>query len=544
MLWSCLWGAVGLVGLSGCSIFAFNLDTCGDGILNASTEVCDDNNTDGGDGCNENCTGFEVCGDGVIDAFLGETCDDKNTDGGDGCDTLCQIELGFQCEDEPSLCNGICGDGLLRGAEQCDDANTNAGDGCDAVCRIERGFSCAGEPSTCNADCGDGNVAGTETCDDANNENGDGCDQTCQIDVDALVNCGGNVQAGEFPTIAAALDATIDTPKPIIGVLSGPVCNESVSILNRKDLLLVGFGSLNAPPQINGDEEHALLVDNNKAEKVTIRHFFLVSDNDDGGTVITQGKAQTFLQQVAIQNRDGIADAFNNTSLAVDCISDQGGGNDGITLIDQSVIFSTFGGGLRARNKARVIISNSLLFDNGFEDDGILENFNDSLLGGLSVINDAVLAAVFVVLDSNIKDEFNDTAMDCQFDGASGKGFLNSSIIINNNNNAQIDSECIVTGTNQFQNADFLDDVDNPLNIGNINADPLFTAPGNLNNLGGYRLNAGSPSIDTARPDLIEADLPFDAETIFGVDPLDHDFDGNPRAADADPQDMGIFEIP
>jgi cysteine-rich repeat protein len=44
-----------------------------------------------------------VCGDGHIDP--GEGCDDHNAVDGDGCDSHCQVEPGFQCDGEPSVCD-------------------------------------------------------------------------------------------------------------------------------------------------------------------------------------------------------------------------------------------------------------------------------------------------------------------------------------------------------------------------------------------------------------------------------------------------------
>ncbi len=43
-----------------------------------------------------------------------------------------------------------CGDGLVRLAETCDDGNGSLGDGCDDTCQVEPGFSCGGQPSVCN----------------------------------------------------------------------------------------------------------------------------------------------------------------------------------------------------------------------------------------------------------------------------------------------------------------------------------------------------------------------------------------------------------
>jgi cysteine-rich repeat protein len=66
-------------------------DLCGNGDLD-NDEVCDDGNTDAGDGCRADCLGIEECGDGLVDALAGETCDDGGTALGDGCDDLCQLD--------------------------------------------------------------------------------------------------------------------------------------------------------------------------------------------------------------------------------------------------------------------------------------------------------------------------------------------------------------------------------------------------------------------------------------------------------------------
>ena len=42
-----------------------------------------------------------------------------------------------------------CGDGVIEGTEECDDNGTVPGDGCDASCEIEPGWTCEGEPSVC-----------------------------------------------------------------------------------------------------------------------------------------------------------------------------------------------------------------------------------------------------------------------------------------------------------------------------------------------------------------------------------------------------------
>jgi cysteine-rich repeat protein len=79
-----------------------------------------------------------VCGDGVIIAGS-EVCDDGNTNDDDGCSSACVVEQGFICSGAPSACALACGNGVLGdgAGEQCDDGNTNDGDGCSSVCQVE-----------------------------------------------------------------------------------------------------------------------------------------------------------------------------------------------------------------------------------------------------------------------------------------------------------------------------------------------------------------------------------------------------------------------
>jgi len=46
-----------------------------------------------------------VCGNAVIET--GETCDDGNRDASDGCDSTCDVETGYDCVGEPSVCTPI-----------------------------------------------------------------------------------------------------------------------------------------------------------------------------------------------------------------------------------------------------------------------------------------------------------------------------------------------------------------------------------------------------------------------------------------------------
>lgn len=165
--------------------------TCGDGIAVAPFEVCDDNNTNDGDGCSATCTAERgwtclstcqptACGDGVR-ALPAEGCDDGNTMAGDGCSPACEPEVGFDCEHTAddtdlvadSLCDAICGNGLRAASEGCDDGNSITGDGCSASCELEAGWTCIvgiGQTSVCRPLCGDGLIRGDEVCDDNNED--------------------------------------------------------------------------------------------------------------------------------------------------------------------------------------------------------------------------------------------------------------------------------------------------------------------------------------------------------------------------------------
>jgi cysteine-rich repeat protein len=63
---------------------------CGD-TIQAEPEVCDDGNTQSGDGCRADCMGAELCGDGWVD--LGELCDDGNLLSSDGCSARCTPDV-------------------------------------------------------------------------------------------------------------------------------------------------------------------------------------------------------------------------------------------------------------------------------------------------------------------------------------------------------------------------------------------------------------------------------------------------------------------
>lgn len=170
---------------------AGTLNTCGNGVKNPATEICDDGNTKSGDGCSSTCRvepGWLCtipgaacvaikCGDKVVAGQ--EDCDDGNTADGDGCSSKCRVEEGFKCPPPGTACSPTtCGDGKKEGVEQCDDGNLDPFDGCDPACHAEP--KCSG--GTCTSVCGDGLRFSNEACDDGNGHNGDGCSSSCKLE--------------------------------------------------------------------------------------------------------------------------------------------------------------------------------------------------------------------------------------------------------------------------------------------------------------------------------------------------------------------------
>ena len=101
------------------------------------------------------------CGNGVVEVPT-EMCDDGNSFGGDGCSPDCKIETDWICTTPGQPCTSTvaCGDGLVTGLETCDDRNKLSGDGCSADCGLEPGWRCPAMGARCIPVCGDGRVMG------------------------------------------------------------------------------------------------------------------------------------------------------------------------------------------------------------------------------------------------------------------------------------------------------------------------------------------------------------------------------------------------
>jgi len=120
-------------GYGGCTADCKLGPHCGDGVVQAPNEACDDGTNltvygaNGAPGCAPGCMLGASCGDGKLDALFGEQCDlgrDKNTGEYNGCTGQC-------------LFGPRCGDGIVQPPEECDDGNTVSGDGCTESCFID-----------------------------------------------------------------------------------------------------------------------------------------------------------------------------------------------------------------------------------------------------------------------------------------------------------------------------------------------------------------------------------------------------------------------
>jgi len=133
------------------------------------------------------------CGNGVIESP--EVCDDGDAESGDGCTASCQVEAGYACTGEPSVCVQRCGNGSIDLGEGCDDGDAASADGCSASCQVETGWTCTGNPSVCTMSAIDSDhdgvvdaldncpgIANTDQADWDNDGFGNACDEDAQND--------------------------------------------------------------------------------------------------------------------------------------------------------------------------------------------------------------------------------------------------------------------------------------------------------------------------------------------------------------------------
>jgi len=213
---------------------------CGNTIVETG-EQCDGNTqpcTTGGYPGTQSCTGSCTwgtcttslfCGDGSIDG--NEICDDVNTDNGDGCSGSCLVEAGWSCSGEPSSCiKDSDGDGVSDSIDNCPN-NANAGqadsdgDGLGNVCD-----SCPND--ALNDQDGDGVCGDSDNCPSDYNPGqedsdldgiGDVCDTVTET---VLLSDGFIVDIGSNPNIVSYTDVEWDSSSsyfPTSGSASGEI---------------------------------------------------------------------------------------------------------------------------------------------------------------------------------------------------------------------------------------------------------------------------------------------------------------------------------
>jgi cysteine-rich repeat protein len=124
-----------------------------------------------------------------------------------------------------------CGDGDVEFGEECDDGDLLSGDGCDEDCEIQDGFECDGEPSVCEiSDCGNGQLDAGEDCD-----GGVCCDDDCTFEpsvtlcrdaaggCDAVELCTGD--SASCPTDVLEPSSTVCRPAVHVACDVQEVCN-------------------------------------------------------------------------------------------------------------------------------------------------------------------------------------------------------------------------------------------------------------------------------------------------------------------------------
>jgi len=122
-----------------------------------------------------------VCNNGVVEPP--EVCDDSNNNNCDGCKGDC------------SRLDNVCGDGIIECGEGCDDHNTNSNDGCSSTCQIENGWSCTGQPSVCKT------INPT-------------LPSSCGIDMVLIIDSSGSISNSELTQMKDAFKAFVDAFLP------------------------------------------------------------------------------------------------------------------------------------------------------------------------------------------------------------------------------------------------------------------------------------------------------------------------------------------
>lgn len=126
------------------------------------------------------CPGTGVCGNGVLDA--GEVCDDGNTNSGDGCSTACACENSLLAVIPWDVCGS---EGCLP--TQIPQRHVSLYGGCPDVITCVDYYKCGGGQA-----CGNGEKEGAEECDPPD---GATCDSNCKALVSGC-DCSGWIKLG------------------------------------------------------------------------------------------------------------------------------------------------------------------------------------------------------------------------------------------------------------------------------------------------------------------------------------------------------------
>lgn len=158
------------------------------------------------------CGSGAVCGDGLLNAS--EVCDDGNTFGEDGCSAMCVPEAGWECSVGPN-CEPVCGDGLTVSAEACDPSDPAWTEYCSNDCMEQI------------ASCGDGVIqTAHEVCDDGDPSPGDGCNAACQASFGWTCDDSGSCDATDVePTLLVGELSVVDATSIcewIVETVGGP----------------------------------------------------------------------------------------------------------------------------------------------------------------------------------------------------------------------------------------------------------------------------------------------------------------------------------
>ena len=124
---------------------------------------------------------------GIYDVSFVAYNDDGCSSGASGTLTLTNAIL---VESTP-----ICGNGIISGSDVCDDGNTANGDGCSASCQVESGWSCNGQPSVCIAD-------------------NPTLSSSCGIDIALIIDNSGSISSSELTAMKDAFKDFVDAFLP------------------------------------------------------------------------------------------------------------------------------------------------------------------------------------------------------------------------------------------------------------------------------------------------------------------------------------------